>query len=45
LLKIQRCKNFNGNGHLKGVRYAAPYGDHFESKMAEERRKNNNNKI
>ena len=29
LLKIQKCKDFNGNGYLQGVRHAAPYGDHF----------------
>jgi hypothetical protein len=35
LLKIQKWKDFNGNGYLQGVRHAAPYGDHFESKMVE----------
>ena len=34
MLKIQRWKDFNGNGYLQGVRHAAPYGGHFESKMA-----------
>ena len=29
LLKIQKFKDFNGNGYLQGVRHAAPYGDHF----------------
>jgi hypothetical protein len=29
LLKIQKWKDFNGNGCLQGVRHAAPYGDHF----------------
>jgi hypothetical protein len=29
LLKIQKWKDFNGNGYLQGVRHAAPYGDHF----------------
>jgi hypothetical protein len=29
LLKIQRLKDFNGNGYLQGVRHAAPYRDHF----------------
>ena len=40
LLTIQKWKDFNGNGYLQGVRYAAPYGDilvcygvHFEFKM------------
>jgi hypothetical protein len=28
LLKIQRLKDFNGNGYLQGVRHAAPYGNH-----------------
>ena len=29
LLKIQKFKNFNGNGYLQGVRHIAPYDDHF----------------
>ena len=29
MLKIQKWKDFNGNGYLQGVRHAAPYGDHF----------------
>ena len=29
MLKIQRWKDFNGNGYLQGVKHAAPYGDHF----------------
>jgi hypothetical protein len=29
LLKIQKWKDFNGNGYLQGVRHAALYGDHF----------------
>jgi hypothetical protein len=29
LLKIQKFKDFNGNGYLQGVRHVAPYGDHF----------------
>ena len=29
LLKIQKWKDFNGNGYLQGVRHAAPYSDHF----------------
>jgi hypothetical protein len=28
LLKIQKWKDFNGNGYLQGVRHASPYGDH-----------------
>jgi hypothetical protein len=28
-LKIQKWKDFNGNGYLQAVRHAAPYGDHF----------------
>jgi hypothetical protein len=28
-LKIQKWKDFNGNGYLQEVRHAAPYGDHF----------------
>jgi hypothetical protein len=27
LLKIQKFKDFNGNGYLQGVRHAAPYGN------------------
>jgi hypothetical protein len=26
-LKIQKFKDFNGNGYLQGVRHAAPYGN------------------
>ena len=29
MLKIQKWKDFNGNGCLQGVRHAAPYDDHF----------------
>ena len=29
LLKIQKWKDFIGNGYLQGVRHAASYGDHF----------------
>ena len=29
LFKIQKSKDFNGNGFLHGVRHAPPYGDHF----------------
>jgi hypothetical protein len=29
LLKIQKWKDFNGNGYVQEVRHAAPYGDHF----------------
>ena len=29
LLKIQKLKDFNGNGYLQGVRHAAPYDDHL----------------
>ena len=28
-LKIQKWKDFNGNGYLQGVRHATPYDDHF----------------
>jgi hypothetical protein len=28
LLKIQKLKDFNGNGYLQGVWHASPYGDH-----------------
>ena len=30
LLKIQKWKDFNGNGYLHGVRHAAQYDDHFD---------------
>jgi hypothetical protein len=33
-IKIQKWTDFNVNGYLQGVRHAAPYGDHFEPKMA-----------
>ena len=29
LLKIQKLKDFNGNGYLQGVRHAAPYCDYI----------------
>jgi hypothetical protein len=29
LLRIQKWKDFNGNGYLQVVRHAAPYDDHF----------------
>ena len=32
-IKIQKWKDVNGNGYLQGVRHAAAYGGHFESKM------------
>ena len=28
-LRIQKWKDFNGNGYLQRVRHAAPYRDHF----------------
>jgi hypothetical protein len=28
-IKIQKWKDFNGNGYLQGVRHAAAYGGHF----------------
>ena len=34
IFKIQKLTDFNGNEYLQGVRHTAPYGDHFEPKMA-----------